>query len=60
MLFSDDPDAVRLKDLGLRVNERFNYDYDFTDGWKQMWAPLDHLGHTACCVTKVIDTQSLL
>ncbi|MCP4746308.1 MAG: plasmid pRiA4b ORF-3 family protein, partial [Desulfobacteraceae bacterium] len=32
--FSDDPDSVRLKDLGLRINERFIYEYDFTDGWQ--------------------------
>ncbi len=32
--FSDDPDAVRLKDLGLRINERFVYEYDFTDDWQ--------------------------
>jgi hypothetical protein len=34
IVFSDDPDSVRLKDLGLRINERFVYEYDFTDGWK--------------------------
>jgi hypothetical protein len=32
--FSDDPDSVRLKDLGLRLNERFFYEYDFTDDWR--------------------------
>jgi hypothetical protein len=32
--FSDDPDSVRLKDLGLRINERFIYEYDFTDNWQ--------------------------
>ena len=32
--FSDDPDAVRLTDLGLRIKERFYYEYDFTDGWQ--------------------------
>jgi hypothetical protein len=32
--FSDDPDAIRLKDLGLRINERFVYEYDFTDNWQ--------------------------
>jgi hypothetical protein len=31
--FSDDPESVRLKDLGLRINERFVYEYDFTDDW---------------------------
>lgn len=30
---SDDPDAVRLKDLGLRINKRFVYEYDFADDW---------------------------
>jgi hypothetical protein len=29
--FSDDPDSVKLIDLGLRINERFFYEYDFTD-----------------------------
>ena len=28
-----DPREVRLCDLGLRVGERFRYEYDFTDGW---------------------------
>ncbi len=32
--FSDDPDTVRLKDLGLRINERSLYEYDFTDDWQ--------------------------
>jgi hypothetical protein len=36
ILFSDDPDAVRLKDLGLRINERFVYEYDFTDNWQHL------------------------
>jgi Plasmid pRiA4b ORF-3-like protein len=31
--FRDDPHAVRLADLGLRVGERFLYEYDFFDGW---------------------------
>jgi hypothetical protein len=31
--FSGNPDVIRLKDLGLRINERFVYEYDFTDGW---------------------------
>jgi hypothetical protein len=34
--FSDDPDSVRLKDLGLRLNERFFYEYDFTDNWQHL------------------------
>jgi len=29
-----DPRRVRLADLGLRVRERFLYEYDFTDGWQ--------------------------
>jgi len=32
--FRDDPRRVRLSDLGLRVSERFLYEYDFTDGWQ--------------------------
>src|SRR5438477_3271804 len=32
--FHDDPRQVRLADLGLRVRERFLYEYDFTDGWQ--------------------------
>jgi len=31
--FRDDPRHVRLANLGLRVRERFLYEYDFTDGW---------------------------
>jgi hypothetical protein len=30
--FPDDPAEVCLADLGLRVGERFVYEYDFTDG----------------------------
>ena len=29
-----DPRRVRLADLGLRVRERFVYEYDFADGWQ--------------------------
>ena len=29
-----DPRRVRLADLGLRLRERFLYEYDFTDGWQ--------------------------
>jgi len=29
--FSDDPESVSLKDSGFRINERFVYEYDFTD-----------------------------
>ncbi len=32
--FRDDPRRVHLGDLGLRVGERFLYEYDFTDGWQ--------------------------
>lgn len=32
--FRDDPRQVRLVDLGLRVGERFVYEYDLTDGWR--------------------------
>jgi hypothetical protein len=32
--FRDDPCQVRLADLGLRVRERFLYEYDLTDGWQ--------------------------
>jgi hypothetical protein len=32
--FRDDPHQVRLGQLGLRVGERFRYEYDFTDGWQ--------------------------
>jgi len=31
--FRDDPRHVCLANLGLRVRERFLYEYDFTDGW---------------------------
>src|SRR5712692_3465290 len=32
--FRDDPRHVRLTNLGLRVRERFLYEYDFTNGWQ--------------------------
>src|SRR6266516_1527628 len=32
--FRDNPRHVRLANLGLRVRERFLYEYDFTDGWQ--------------------------
>src|SRR5712691_10573599 len=32
--FRDNPRRVCLADLGLRVRERFLYEYDFTDGWQ--------------------------
>jgi len=32
--FGDDARKVRLAGFGLRVGERFVYDYDFIDGWR--------------------------
>ena len=32
--FSTNPDQIRLYDFKLRHNERFRYDYDFSDGWQ--------------------------
>jgi Plasmid pRiA4b ORF-3-like protein len=32
--FRDNPRHVCLANLGLRVRERFLYEYDFTDGWQ--------------------------
>ena len=29
-----EPRRVRLADLGLRIGERFVYEYDFIDGWR--------------------------
>ncbi len=34
MYFSDNPANVTLHQLGLRKNEKFIYEYDFTDGWQ--------------------------
>jgi len=34
--FSDDPKQVKLSDLGLRVRERFVYEYDFSDNWQHI------------------------
>jgi hypothetical protein len=31
--FSSDPRLVRLSDFDFRLNERFSYEYDFTDYW---------------------------
>jgi hypothetical protein len=33
-MFSDDPDRVRLAQLGFRLRERFLYECDFYDGWE--------------------------
>ena len=43
--FSDDPDAVRLKDFRFRIDERFLYEYDFTDGWKHQIRVENILAH---------------
>jgi hypothetical protein len=34
IFFADDPQQVRLRDLGLRLNMRFGYEYDFGDRWQ--------------------------
>lgn len=34
ILFSDDPNRVKLADLQLREREKFLYEYDFTDRWQ--------------------------
>jgi hypothetical protein len=34
MVFSDNAHQVQLSDLRLRVNERFLYEYDFSDQWQ--------------------------
>jgi hypothetical protein len=34
LTFSDDPDRVCLAQFGLRLRERFLYEYDFYDGWQ--------------------------
>jgi hypothetical protein len=52
--FNDDPNTVRLKDLGLRINERFYYEYDFTDDWQHLirveatLAPEPHRHYPVC------------
>jgi hypothetical protein len=33
MSFSDNPDEVSLKDFNFRLNEKFIYEYNFTDSW---------------------------
>ena len=47
LTFSDDPDTVRLKDFRFRINERFLYEYDFTDGWKHQVRVENILAHEA-------------
>ena len=32
--FATDPDHVRLSDFNFRINERFLYEYNFTDCWQ--------------------------
>lgn len=32
--FSDDPKQIRLEDFRFRINERFLYEYDFSDLWQ--------------------------
>ena len=52
--FRDDPRRVRLADLGLRIRERFLYEYDFTDSWQhdvrvEQILPLDlRRGYPVC------------
>jgi hypothetical protein len=57
--FSDDPDAVRLTDLGLRIKERFYYEYDFTDGWQHevrveaiQWISIQNYQRQKGCLVK--------
>jgi hypothetical protein len=52
--FSHDADLVRLSWFGLRVGERFAYEYDFTASWRleirveQIGAPRPGLRYPAC------------
>ena len=61
--FSDDPHTVRLKDLRLRINERFYYEYDFTDDWQHLirveatLAPEPHRHYPVCIDGRRIDEQ---
>jgi hypothetical protein len=53
--FRDDPRHVHLADLGLRVGERFVYEYDFTDGWQhdlriERVLPLDPMRRYPVCI----------
>src|SRR5262245_1181190 len=34
--FRDDPRRIKLSDLGLRVKEKFLYEYDFDDQWRHL------------------------
>jgi hypothetical protein len=53
--FRDNPRHVRLADLGLRVRQRFLYEYDFTDGWQhdvrvEQIVPLEPGRHYPVCI----------
>ena len=53
--FRDNPRHVRLANLGLRVRERFVYEYDFTDGWQhdvrlEQILPLEPGRHYPVCI----------
>src|SRR6266567_5797781 len=53
--FRDDPRHIHLVDLGLRVRERFLYEYDFTDGWQhdvrvEHILPLEPGRHYPVCI----------
>src|ERR1035437_5813869 len=53
--FSTNPNQVQLHDFKFRRNERFRYDYDFSDGWQHevrveaRWALNDKRVYP-CCV----------
>src|SRR5215475_5745489 len=34
--FRDDPRRIKLSDLGLRIKEKFLYEYDFNDQWRHL------------------------
>jgi len=34
--FRDDQRRIKLSDLGLRVKEKFFYEYDFNDQWRHL------------------------
>jgi hypothetical protein len=36
LIFRDDPQLIKLSDLGLRVKEKFLYEYDFIDQWRRL------------------------
>jgi hypothetical protein len=53
--FRDNPRHVRLADLGLRVRERFLYEYDFTNGWQydvrvELILPLEARRYYPVCI----------